>query len=123
MEHSLFAKRNARPVAWPWETIVCHPPLCASRALRERSFLVSALKETSLLLPGGGGGGGSSPSESEAKKTVCVPKISLQFSGPCDKFQFSPEENFSDVDGWVGRPGLARAPNNPPPPPYGVLKQ
>ena len=40
--------------------------------------------------------------------------------GPLKKFHVSPEESLSDVGEWVGRPRLARAPNNllsPPPPP------
>ena len=51
---------------------------------------------------------------------VCVPKMGLKFSGPFDKFHFLPEENFSDVGWWVGRPGLARASNTPPPTPRGL---
>ena len=47
-------------------------------------------------------------------------KKSLKFPAPLINFIFLPEEKFSDVGGWVGRPGLARAPNNPPaPPPWG----
>ena len=57
--------------------------------------------------PGGGG--------SEAKNKVCVPKIGLKFPAPLTNFIFA-EGYFSDVEGG-GRPGLARAPN--PPPPWG----
>ena len=58
-----------------------------------------------------GGWGGQRP-----KKSLCTQNWP-QISGPLNKFHFLPEENFSDVGGWGGRPGLARAPNNPPPPP------
>ena len=54
------------------------------------------------------------------KKSLCA-QNRPQISGPFDKFLFLLEENFSDVV-WVGRPGLARAPNIPPLPP-GVPKQ
>ena len=56
-----------------------------------------------------------------------TPKTSLctynqpQISGPFDKLHFLPQESFSE-GGGVGRPWLARAPNNPPPP-LGVPKQ
>ena len=53
---------------------------------------------------------------SKAKKKVCVQP---QISGPFNKFHFLPEQKISDVGGG-GRPGLASAPNPPPP---GVLKQ
>ena len=52
---------------------------------------------------------------SEAKKRVCVPQIGLEFPAPLIKFIFWPEANFLMwVGGGVGRPGLARAPNNTP---------
>ena len=57
------------------------------------------------------GGGGQRP-----KKKFLYLKSASNFR-PFDTFHFLPEENFSDVGGWVGWPGLARAPNNPPPPP------
>ena len=56
------------------------------------------------------GGGGS-----EAKKKSCVPKIGLKFPAPLINFIFCRRTIFSDVV-WVGRLGLARAPNNLPPP-------
>ena len=49
------------------------------------------------------------------KKSLCTPNRP-PISGPFDKFHSLPEKKFSDVGGWGGRPGLARAPNNPPPP-------
>ena len=48
-------------------------------------------------------------------KKVCVPKISLKFPAPLINFIYCLRKIFSDVVGWVGRPGLARAPNPPPP--------
>ena len=39
---------------------------------------------------------------SEAKNTVWVPKIDLQFWAPLISFIFSPETKFLDVGGWVG---------------------
>ena len=49
-----------------------------------------------------------------AKKTLCTynrPPISCLLS----KCHSLPEENWSDVDRWVGPPGLGRAPNAPSP--------
>ena len=62
-------------------------------------------KETSTRrnVTRGRGGGGV-----RGQGKICVPTI-----GPFHKFLFLPEENFSDVGGWVGRPGLARAPKPP----------
>ena len=60
--------------------------------------------------PGVGGWVGQRP-----KKSLCTYNRPPIF-GPFDKFHFFPEENFSDVGGWVGRPGLARAPDPPPHP-------
>ena len=59
-----------------------------------------------------GGWGGQRP-----KKKFSCPKNQPQISGPFNNIHFLPEENVSDEGGWVGRPGLARAPNNAPPPP------
>ena len=65
--------------------------------------------------PRGGGGGVS------GQKKFCVPKIGLKCPASLINLIFSPEENFYDVGGWVGgwigRPGLAKAPNEPLPPP------
>ena len=35
-------------------------------------------------------------------KQFFVPQIDLQLRAPFDEFIFSPEEEFSDVSGWVG---------------------
>ena len=50
------------------------------------------------LNPGWGVGGWV-----RGQKKVCVPKIHFQFRAPL--ISFSPEENFSDVGGWVGGSG------------------
>ena len=42
-------------------------------------------------------------------------KIGLKFPAPFINFIFHPRNNVFDVGEWVGRPGLARAPNTPPP--------
>ena len=69
---------------------------------------------TRLLLeekppPGGGGG-------SEAKKIFLYPNRP-QISGPLINFIFCRRKIFLMLGGGgVGRPGLARAPNPPPPP-------
>ena len=55
----------------------------------------------------GGGVGGS-----EAPKVYCTSNRP-QISSPFDKFHFVPEEDCSDVGGWVGRLWPVRAPNNP----------
>ena len=56
------------------------------------------------IAEGEGGGRG----QKESLRTEKRPQI----SGPS---HFLPEENSSEVGrGWPGRPGLARAPNNPP---------
>ena len=47
------------------------------------------------------------------QKEVCGPKIGLKFPAPLIDFIFLPDEQFSDVGGCVGRPGLGRAPDNP----------
>ena len=54
---------------------------------------------------------------SEAKKSFCTSNRP-QISGPFNKVHFFPEENFSDVGGWVE--GL-EGPKQPPPPPWGSL--
>ena len=68
--------------------------------------------------PGGGGGAGWVRGQN-----VSAPKIGLRFPAPLINFIFCPRK-FFDVGVQVGRPGLARAPNNPPTPtPSGVTKQ
>ena len=59
-----------------------------------------------------GGGGGERPK----RKNGCVPQVDLEFRAPLIKFIF-PEEQFSDVGGWVGRAEEPRLPFPPPPPP------
>ena len=55
--------------------------------------------------------------ESEAKTKFVYLKSASNFR-PFDKYPFLPEENCSDVGvGGLGRPGLARVPNTPPPRP------
>ena len=60
----------------------------------------------SPVFPGRGGG-------VRGQKKGYTPKISLKFLALLiNEFHFLSEDNFSDVGGWVGWPGLARAPNN-----------
>ena len=65
------------------------------------------------IAEGATGGGGV-----RGQKKVCVPKISLKFPAPLINYIFCLKK-FSDVSGWGGWPGLARAPNSPPPSPRG----
>ena len=69
--------------------------------------------------PRGGGGG----VRGQKKLCVlCVPKIGLKFPVPLRNFIFRLRKLFLMwVGGWVGRPGLARAPSNPPHLPLGSL--
>ena len=56
------------------------------------------------------------PAPGQRPKKFCVPKIGLKFPAPLMDFIFSRTKNFSGVGGGaVVQPGLARAPNNPPP--------
>ena len=63
---------------------------------------------------------GMSHRGADAKEKVCVPEIGLRFPASFVNFGFPMRDFFLMwVGGWVGRPGLARDPNAPPPPPKG----
>ena len=52
--------------------------------------------------------------EAQKKRFVCL-KSTSNF-GPFDKVHFFPEDEFSDVGGWVGQVEELRLPSPPPPP-------
>ena len=60
---------------------------------------------------------GTGPCSVARPKKVCVPETGIQFRASVVKFISFSEKNFHVLGGWVGRPGLTRAPNDPPPPP------
>ena len=65
--------------------------------------------QSSLLLEGMGEGGGQRP-----KKKGCVSNTGLKIPAPFISFIFCRRTSFLMLGGG-GRPGLARAPNNPLP--------